>query len=72
MKDSAGNGLRSSARLSLIALVGFALVGGAAAVRGQYADGFDPNANGTVRVVVVQPDGKILIGVSEHSSALSA
>ena len=34
-----------------------------AAVRGQSAlDGFDPNANGTVRVVVVQPDGKILIG----------
>ena len=36
---------------------------GAAAVRGQSAlDGFDPNANGVVRVVVVQPDGKILIG----------
>jgi Domain of unknown function (DUF5122) beta-propeller len=36
---------------------------GAAAVRGQSAlEGFDPNANGTVRVVVVQPDGKILIG----------
>src|ERR1700682_6138513 len=34
-----------------------------AAVRGQSAlDGFDPNANGTVYVVVVQPDGKILIG----------
>src|ERR1700730_1674839 len=32
-------------------------------VRGQSAlDGFDPNANDTVRVVVVQPDGKILIG----------
>jgi uncharacterized delta-60 repeat protein len=32
-------------------------------VQGQSAlDGFDPNANGTVRVVVVQPDGKILIG----------
>jgi uncharacterized delta-60 repeat protein len=32
-------------------------------VRAQSAlDGFDPNANGTVRVVVVQPDGKILIG----------
>ena len=32
-------------------------------VRGQSAlDGFDPNANGAVRVVVVQPDGKILIG----------
>ncbi|MFZ3375663.1 MAG: delta-60 repeat domain-containing protein, partial [Chthoniobacterales bacterium] len=39
------------------------LAGGAAAVRGQSAlDGFDPNANGTVHVVVVQPDGKILIG----------
>ena len=34
-----------------------------AKVRGQSAlDGFDPNANGTVGVVVVQPDGKILIG----------
>src|SRR5438552_16211517 len=31
--------------------------------RGQSAlDGFDPNANGAVRAVVVQPDGKILIG----------
>ncbi len=39
------------------------LAGGAAAGRGQSAlDGFDPNANGIVRVVVVQPDGKILIG----------
>jgi uncharacterized delta-60 repeat protein len=35
----------------------------AEAVRGQSAlDGFDPNANGAVRVVVVQPDGKILLG----------
>ena len=25
-------------------------------------DGFDPNANGMIRVVVVQPDGKILLG----------
>ena len=25
-------------------------------------DGFDPNANGIVRVIVVQPDGKIIIG----------
>lgn len=33
------------------------------AVRGQSAlDGFDPNANGLVRSVVVQPDGKILLG----------
>ena len=36
---------------------------GAATVRGQSAlDGFDPNANDNVYVVVVQPDGKILIG----------
>ena len=34
----------------------------AAPVRGQSADGFDPNANDVVQVVVVQPDGKILIG----------
>src|SRR5437016_2833607 len=46
-----------------MALVGLALAGGAAAVRGQSAlDGFDPNANGAIRVVVVQPNGKILIG----------
>jgi uncharacterized delta-60 repeat protein len=39
------------------------LASGAAPVRGQSAlDGFDPNANGPVYVVVVQPDGKILIG----------
>jgi uncharacterized delta-60 repeat protein len=34
-----------------------------AVARGQSAlDGFDPNANGKIHVVVVQPDGKILIG----------
>ena len=39
------------------------LGGGTAAVRGQSAlDGFDPNANGPVYVVVVQSDGKILVG----------
>src|SRR2546421_214390 len=39
------------------------LAGSTAAMRGQSAlDGFDPNANGLIRVVVVQPDGKILIG----------
>ncbi len=32
-------------------------------MRGQSAlDGFDPNANDLVRVIVLQPDGKILIG----------
>jgi hypothetical protein len=36
---------------------------GAGTVRGQSAlDDFDPNANGPVFVVVVQPDGKILVG----------
>jgi uncharacterized delta-60 repeat protein len=62
MKTSAGNGLRSSARFSLMAFVGLALAGGTL-VRGQSAlDGFDPNPNGLVDVVAVQPDGKILIG----------
>src|ERR1700680_4173948 len=63
MKALAKNRLHSSARLSFMALVALVLAGGAAGVRGQSAlDGFDPNANGTIRVVVVQPDGKILIG----------
>src|SRR5437899_5064953 len=63
MKTSAGNRLRSSVRFSLMALVGLTLAGGAAAMHGQSAlDGFDPNANNTVIVVIVQPDGKILIG----------
>src|SRR5437588_12321117 len=63
MKNSAGNRLRWSARFSLMALVGLTLAGGAAAVRGQSAlDGYDPNANSTVFVVVVQQDGKTLIG----------
>ena len=46
-----------------MAVAGLALAGGAAPVLGQSVlDGFDPNANGMVQVVVVQPDGKILIG----------
>ena len=55
----------SKARKATLLLFSVAvlLAGGAATVRGQSArDGFDPNANGAVRVVVVQPDGKILIG----------
>ena len=36
---------------------------GALVVHGQSAlDGFDPNANGIIRAVVVQPDGRILLG----------
>jgi beta-propeller uncharacterized protein DUF5122 len=47
----------------LLAMTLMLLVSMAAAVRGQSAlDGFDPNANNLVLVVVVQPDGKILIG----------
>ena len=57
---------RSIATIRRIALSLFLLVGLKAevsAVRGQSAlDGFDPNANNPVRVVVVQPDGKVLIG----------
>jgi uncharacterized delta-60 repeat protein len=48
-----------------LSLLSFALLlaSSAASVRGQSAlDGFDPNANDLVRVIVVQPDGKILIG----------
>jgi uncharacterized delta-60 repeat protein len=47
----------------LLFSVAVLLAGGAAAVRGQSTlDGFDPNANDRVNVVVVQPDGKILLG----------
>ena len=55
----------SKARRAALFLFFFAvlLTGGAAVGRGQSAlDGFDPNANGAIRVIVVQPDGKILIG----------
>ena len=50
----------------------------ATALRVQSAlDGFDPNANGSIRIVVVQPDGKILIGgrftaLAPNGGALSA
>src|SRR5438552_8448755 len=47
----------------LLFSVAVLLAGGAVTVCGQSAiDGFDPNANGQVNVVVVQPDGKILLG----------
>jgi uncharacterized delta-60 repeat protein len=46
----------------LLALIGLALAGGTAQVCGQSAlDGFDPNPNALVDVILVQPDGKILI-----------
>ena len=56
-----GVALKKAARLWFSIAV--LLAGGVTAVRAQSAlDGFDPNANGAVLVVVVQPDGKILIG----------
>jgi len=64
MKTRTLKQIRSSAALFLFS-VAVLLAGGAAAVRGQSAlDGFDPNANGLVGVVLVQPDGKVLIGGS--------
>ena len=58
-------GFGGAAKQSALVVCSMALLlaGGAGAVRGQSAlDGFDPNANGIIRAVVVQPDGKILIG----------
>jgi uncharacterized delta-60 repeat protein len=47
----------------LLFSVALLVTGGAEAVRGQSAlDDFNPNANGIVYVVVIQPDDKILIG----------
>jgi uncharacterized delta-60 repeat protein len=47
----------------LLFSVAILLGGSAAAAHGQSAlDGFDPNANGTIYAVVVQADGKILLG----------
>jgi uncharacterized delta-60 repeat protein len=50
-------------RIAASALLMLLLLAAVDEVRGQSAlDGFDPNANDAVNVVVVQPDGKILIG----------
>ena len=56
--------LRHGHRVKRFLIFCLLLASGAAAVQGKSAlDGSDPNAtNGAVRVVVVQPDGKILIG----------
>ncbi len=46
----------------LLFSVALLLASGVASVRGQSAlDGFDPNANAPVQVIVVQPDGKLII-----------
>ncbi len=61
------SGAKLAARAARAALFLFSVAvlfaGSVAAVRGQSVlDGFDPNVNGAVDFVVVQPDGKILIG----------
>ena len=47
-----------SVRLAAAALLGCNLL----TANAQSLDNFDPNANGVVHVVLVQPDGKILLG----------
>ncbi len=57
--------VRSRAKKVALSLLSVAalLASGAAPVHGQSPfDGFDPNVNGSIYVVVVQPDGKILLG----------
>src|SRR5207247_8309704 len=62
LRKAVFRGAPKKASLLLFSVAVF-LAGGAAAVRGQSAlDGFDPNANNLVLAVVVQPDGKILLG----------
>ena len=58
--NTAGSKAKNNARAFLA--LGLLLFGTAAAHAQSAFDGFDPNANAQVRVVVVQPDGKILIG----------
>src|SRR5262245_57047186 len=54
---------RTTKRIPILLLSYTLLATGAAKVCGQSPlDLFDPNANGVVRVMVVQPDGKILLG----------
>src|SRR5947207_5720815 len=54
---------RATSKATLLLFSIALLTCGAEAVRGQSAlDGFNPNANGEIQVIVVQPDGKILIG----------
>ena len=50
-------------KLALFALfIGLFLTFSQTIIAQSALDGFDPNVNGTIRAIVVQPDGKILIG----------
>jgi|GEM_PF-791449 len=57
-------GVTSKTRKVVLLLISVvALLTDGTVARAQSAlDGFDPNVNGAIRVVVVQPDGKILLG----------
>ena len=56
-----GSKMRTTWKMLLASTI--ALVTATSALRGQSAlDGFNPNANGAIRIIVAQPDGKILIG----------
>ena len=58
-----GEGIKTAGvKKLLLVSIAVLLTAGAAATRGQSADGFNPNVNGIVEAVAVQPDGKILIG----------
>ena len=56
--------IRKARKAALLLLsIAMFVAGGVPVVRGQSAlDGFDPNANGLINAIVVQPDGKVLIG----------
>jgi hypothetical protein len=72
--DSFARATFNTARKATLSLYSLALLlAGAMAVHGQSAlDGFDPNANGAVRAVVVQADGKILLGGDSQPSPPTA
>jgi uncharacterized delta-60 repeat protein len=66
-EQAPGNWIITTAIPAITKKVGWSLftviLAGVTTLRGQSAnDAFSPNANATVRAVVVQPDGKILIG----------
>src|SRR4051812_7989737 len=65
---------RRSRQAALVLFSAAVLVGGGAAtVHGQMArDGFNLNFNGTIRVVVVQADGKVLLGGDFTALSLNA
>ena len=56
------NPISRKIRLLLVPAIVLLTGGTTRAIAQSALDGFDPNANGSVRIVVRQPDGKILLG----------